>query len=473
MNKPVNFCWEKPPNLRRGDAQILVDSSGSMTGFSQTIPQIVTWVQHGLSQVQQSSMTMENSRLCQFNQRIGIADCTPSARQLVQFKAFANTNLHDAIRSAKDYGLTFILTDGIAATSGLGAGDCANGVDAACVARSLKEVVQYPTITGEDLDAGIWVMPLLANYNGAFYTEEKIATADFRPEEAIKQIRSDVDTQALIENPRIDANGRLEFDYRGPRALLLIVIARWSDVGRNAVQALWERSEYMSVQRIDGMNGFTSPIATFSPIELYPGFLNQITWRTLQEPQDPSEVKGTMDAVLKADAKNPAIGITCPQKDTGEAVYRLSGVTADTGRVSGCAPINMLPPFDFRFRTARENEQDTLSQFLTSYQQSDGSYTELRLNLACTMNNPRPCGTNPVTVQWTAFMNYMGAADGLASSDESQTVYQQVKNISTVSPSHEPHRVYAFSTTLENFYREVGKEQRSIVLANLRICHGP
>jgi hypothetical protein len=472
MNKPVTFCWERPLNLRRGSAQILVDSSGSMTGFSETTPQIVTWMQHAISQVQQSSMAVENSRLCQFNQRIGIADCTPAGRQLAQFKAFGNTNLHDAIRSAKDYGLTFILTDGVAATGGLGGGDCANGVDAACVARALKEVVHNRTTTGEALDAGIWVMPLLANYNGPFYTEEQIATTDFRPEETINQIRADIEGEAVIQNPRTDSNGRLEFNYRGPRALLLIVIARWSDVGRNATQALWERSEYMSVRRIEGMKGFSSGIATFLPIELYPGFLNQVAWKNLQEPQDPSETKGTMDAVLKVETKNAAIGLTCPQKDTGEAVYRLSGVTTEVGRVSGCVPIRMLSAFDFRFRTAQEKDQDALSQFLTSYQRSGDSYTELRLNLACTMSSPRPCDTNPITAQWTAFVNYMGAADGLASGDESQLVHQQVKNISTVSPSLEPHRIYAFSTTLENFYREVGKEQRGIVLANLNICHG-
>lgn len=473
MNKPVTFCWEKPSNLRRGDAQILVDSSGSMAGFSQAMPALVTWIEHGISQVQQSSMSVENSRVCQFNQRIGIGDCIPSGRQLVQFKAFGNTNLHDAIRSAKDYGLTFILTDGVAATGGLGAGDCANGVDAACVARSLKEVVNHRTTTSEDLDTGIWVLPLLTNYNGAFYTEEPIAVADFRSEETIKQIRTDIDGEAVIQNPRTDANGRLEFDYRGPRALLLIVIARWSDVGRNATQALWERAEYMNVRRIEGMKEFTSGIAAFTPIELYPGFLNKVTWQNMQEPQDASEIKGTIDAVLKNEARNPAIAVTCPNNNTGEAVYRLSGVTTEAGRVSGCVPLRMLPAFDFRFRTIKESDQDTLVQFLTSYQRSGDSYTQLRLNLACSMSNLRPCDTNPVAAQWTASVNYMGAAEGLAVGDGSQTVHQQVKDISTVSPNREPHRVYAFSTTLENFYREIGKEQRDIVLANLNICHGP
>jgi hypothetical protein len=473
LSQPITFCWERPLNLRRGTAQILVDSSGSMTGFSHAIPPLVTWIEHGISQVQQSSMEVENSRLCQFNQRIGIAECTPSGKQPSQFRAFGNTNLHDAIRAAKDYGLTFILTDGVAATGGQGAGDCANGVDAACVARSLKEVVHDRATTGEGLDTGIWVMPLLANYDGVFYTEEQIVPADFRPEETIKQVRVDVETEAVIQNPHTGSDGRLEFNYRGPRALLLIVIARWSDVGRNAVQALWERSEYLSVRRIEEMKRFSSGTATFSPIELYPGFLNQVKWKTLQEPQNPSEAKGTMDAALKADPKYPTIGITCPQRDTGEGVYKLSGISSEAGRVSGCAPIRMLPAFDFQFRTARAEDENALSRFLTSYQRSGDSYTELRLNLACTMSNPRPCASNPVTIQWTAFMNYMGAADGLASSDDSHPVQQQIKNISTVSPSREPHRIFAFSTTLEDFYREVGQDQRSIILADLNICHGP
>jgi hypothetical protein len=473
LGQPVNFCWERPPSLRKGTAQILVDSSGSMVGFDRVVPSLVTWIQHGISQVQQSSMEVENSRTCQFNQKIGIGECTPSGRPPAQFKAFANTNLHDAIRAAKDYGLTFILTDGVAATGAGGAGDCANGVDAACVARSLKEVVRERATMGEGIDTGIWVMPLVANYDGLFYTEEQIAPADFHPEETIEHIRTDVETEAVIQNAHSGTNGRLEFNYRGPRALLLIVIARWSDVGRNAVQALWERAEYLSVQRIEGVKGFSSRMATFSPIELYPGFLNQVKWKTLQEPQDPSEARGTMDAALKVGSKNPTIGVTCPQQDTGEGVYKLSGVTSETGRTSGCAPIRMLPAFDFQFTTAKPEDGDALLQFLMGYQRTGDSYTDVRLNLACSMNNPRPCGSNPVIARWVATINYLGAADALAAEEGNHPVHQQIKGISTVSLSREPHRIFAFSTTLENFFREVGQDRRSVILADLNICHGP
>jgi hypothetical protein len=434
---------------------------------------LVTWIQHGVSQVQKSSMEVESSRICQFNKSIGIADCTAAGKQLPTFKAFGNTNLQDAISASDGYGLTFIVTDGEADNGGLGTGDCARGVDAACLARALREVTHARATTGEETDTGIWIMPLLATYDGTFYTDERIAPTDFRPEETVQKIRGDINAEAVIQNPRTGSDGSLEFTYRGPRTLLLIVIARWSEVGRNAVQALWESSEYLGVKRIEEVKEFSSGMATLPPIELYPGFLNQVKWNSLQEPQDPSEAKGTMDAVLKNGSGNTVIGVTCPRKDTGSGVYKLSGVSVEAGRASGCAPIRMLPGFDFSLTSASPADEGDLTHFLNGYERSGDSYTDLRLDLACSMANPRPCGLNPVKARWTATMNYAAAADGLASDAGDHPIHRQIKNISTVSPSREPHRVFAFSSTLENFYREVGKDQKSIVLGELDICHGP
>ena len=69
----------------------------------------------------------------------------------------------------------------------------AGGVDAACVARALKEVIHAQSPEGNDLDRGIWVIPLLANYDGTFYTEEPIFPTNFNAEETIKQVRADID----------------------------------------------------------------------------------------------------------------------------------------------------------------------------------------------------------------------------------------------------------------------------------------
>jgi hypothetical protein len=70
-------------------------------------------------------------------------------------------------------------------------------------------------------------------------------------------------------------------------------------------------------------------------------------------------------------------------------------------------------------------------------------------------------------------MNYAKTADALADNKASSAVPQSIKNLSTAHPSREPHRIFAFSATLEAFYREVTQDQRSVVLSNLDICHKP
>jgi hypothetical protein len=474
MQQPISYCWQRPLQPKRGRVQILIDSSGSMVGFQQTIPPLVNWVKHSISQLQQTTLAVENSRFCQFSQGNGIYNCTNFSQAPIAYRAFGDTNLHDAIRSAKDYALTFIITDGVAATGSRGLGDCAAGVDAACVARALREVMHAQSPEGEDIDRGLWIVPLLATYDGTFFTEEPILPSNFQLADTIQQIRADigVQAQAVVQDPRTGYDGRLIFGYRGPRSMLLIVIARWADVGRAAVQALWERTDYLGVQRIEQMKGFSSGLASFSPIEVYPGFVNSVRWTKMQEPADTSQTRGTMDAYLETDTTaKSSISMTCPKNGSGEGVYSLSGTTTTADQRSGCVAIRLLPAFSFRFRTVNPEDDSEVPQFLKGYELQGTSYTDLKLHLACTMTKLRPCGEKPISVQWMAYMSYKKAADGLASPEGGHPVQQQIIDISTAHPSREPHRIFAFSKTLEAFYREVEQDQRSIVLGSIDICH--
>jgi hypothetical protein len=473
IDQPVSFCWQGPLQPKKGRVQILIDASGSMVGFQQSIPSLVGWVRHAISQLQGSTLVVDSFRLCQFRQEgAGIMNCTGFHEDMAAYRPRGDTNLHDAVRSAKEYELTFILTDGVAATGTRGSGDCAAGVDAACVARALREAIHAQAHEGGDVDRGLWIIPLLAIYDGTFYTEEPILPADFRPDQTIQQIRADIGVQAVIQNPRTGPDGRLVFGYKGPRAMLLIVMARWADVGRAAVQALWERAEFFGVRRLEQAKGFSSGLASLPPVEVYPGFLNPIQWKSLEEPQDPTETRGTMDAFFQTDSAKSVISVDCPQRGSGEGVYRLIGSPIVT-QVSGCVPIRLLPAFSFRFRTVHPEDESALSQLLKGYERQGNSYTDLRVHLACSRpaSIPRSCTENPIAVQWKTYIDYGKAADCLASSNCAYAGHQLIKTLSTARPSFEPHRIFAFSTTLELFYREVAQDRRSIVLANLDICY--
>jgi hypothetical protein len=447
-----------------------------MIGFQHEIPPLLNWLRHGVSQVQQSAMNVQNTRLCQFSEAFsesgGLANCTDLGAGMSEYEISGNTNLHQAIRSAKDYELTYIITDGVAATGGKGASDCAGGVDAACIARALREVIHAQSPEGNDLDRGIWVIPLLANYDGTFYTEEPIFPTNFNAEDTIKQVRADIGVNAVVQNPGSGPDGRLQFKYQGPRSMLLIVIARWADVGRASVQALWERAEYLGVSRIEEMKQFSSELACFSPIEVYPGFLNQVRWEKLKSEDDPTLRHGTMDATLNTASKQ-SIVLECPKDGSGQDLYSLSGSTSSSGQIAGCVPIRLLPALTFGFRSVDPKDDVVLHQNLLAYESSGGAYEGVKICLACTNGVPRPCEENPISVQWTAYMNYAKTADALADNKASSAVPQSIKNLSTAHPSREPHRIFAFSATLEAFYREVTQDQRSVVLSNLDICHKP
>lgn len=471
IDEPVSFCWQRPLPPKSGKVQILVDASGSMVGFQRAIPPLVEWLQHSVSQIQ-SSLVIESSRLCQFSQSYGISKAAPINKPIA-FSVGGNTNIHEAIRAAQSYDLTFILTDGVAATGRGRAGDCANGVDASCVARAMSEVVHTGETRGSGVEWGLWVIPLLANYDGLFYTEEPIVPKDFDTEKTIQKIRFDVGDQAqvAVTAPKVGSDGQLNFDYRGPRSMLLIVIARSADIGRDAIEALWDRTEYRGLQRLDQMKSFSAGLASFKPIEVYPGFLNGVQWKSLDPPDDPAMMLGTMDAFFRKESNKAVISLGCLKETAGEGVYKLTGSSLTAGQVSGCVPIRLLPAVSFRIRPLREEDEQDLNLVLKGFERINESYADLRLDLACGSDRPRTCGSNPISLQWLAYMNYGEAANALASVSQGPVVQQQIKELSTAHPSLEPHRIFGFASTLEAFYKEVAQDKRSIVLANIELCH--
>lgn len=476
LDRPVKFCWRKPAQPKSGGVQILLDSSGSMVGFKPAIAPLVNWMQHSISQLQTSTLSIENSRLCQFEEKFGptqgIGNCTALNSAPARYEPASNTNLHVAIRSAKDYGLSFIFTDGVAATGGKGAGDCATGVDAACVARMLREVIGTPGSQPEDVNWGVWVMPLASTYDGLFYTEEPVAPASFDVAKTQQNVRAETGVQPGLDSPATGRDGRLNFKYRGPRMMLLIVIARWAEIGRDAVQALWERMESLRIRRIKKLEELASvsgEVASFPPIEVYPGFVERLEWKSLEGSQEPGDSSGTIDVYFVPDKQ--AVEMSCLKDVEGAAVYHLNGSLTEAEKVSGCVDIHIVPPLTFSLRPIQPGDADAIPQFLQSFEQEEGSYTKLRLNLSCDMSAPRPCRSNALAAQWVGLMQYGKAADALASTTDEHAVPTYLKQISTKHPSLEPHRIFGFADTLEAFYREVATEQHGVPLADLKFCH--
>jgi hypothetical protein len=467
LEQPVSYCVQKRSNLEPGDVQVLIDGSGSMIGFDSRLPEIVRWSQHAISALHNSSIALRNSRVCTFREKEGIGDCAGMTGQPPTIKSRGNTNLHEAIASARDYSLTFIITDGVAATGNTGNGDCATGVDASCVARSLVESIRKGDASDEP---GLWFVPLIAPYDGVFYTEESISPSSFRADETIKKIRSDIPLDVAIQSPRSGPGGKLIFDYKGPRSLLLIVLARRSEIGRAAIEALSRRSEYLNVQALRQFKNYIGGVAAMTPVEVYPGFLNRVRWQSLKESDEPDSSTGTLDVepIISSDSST-SLQVNCPDSSENSGVYTLIG-SNKPDQAAGCVQLQMLPGFSFDLRSVRSEEDSELRNLLLSWTFASNQQPSLEMKVGCSSDLTRRCNQNPISVQLVAIMNYAKTADSIISPVNVGSSSAVVAALSTAHPSEEPHKVSAFSLILENLYRGISGDARSTVLNSFEIC---
>jgi hypothetical protein len=466
FDEPISYCVQQRSTAETGDVQVLVDGSGSMVGFDPMLPEIIKWSQHAVSAIHNSALNIGASRVCTFREREGVSGCTGMTGAVPPRQSHGNTNLHEAIASAQDYALTLIVTDGVAATGENGKGDCATGVDAACVARSLVNWV-HGGDTSED--RGVWLVPLVAPYDGTFYTEEEIAPASFHSEDAIQKIRSDIPLDASIQNPQPGPGGNLIYHYRGPRSLLLVVLAKKSDIGRAAIQALWERAEYLNVRQMGELRNYSGGIAALTPVEVVPGFLNKVRWSNLKESDEPGASQGTLDVHETGRGDKTTVEVNCPNSGENSGKYTLEGSGAP-GQVAGCVPIRVVPGASFDVRPARPEDDGDLHQFVKGFTLPAGSYSSLNLDLGCPTDTNRRCNASPILVQLVAFMRYGEAADRLASPGKTASTVAALSNLSTAHPSLEPHRINALSLIVTLFYREIANDARSSVLGSFDVC---
>ena len=86
-----------------------------MAGFAQSTPRLYEWVAQSVSMLRDLGMTFTGTRSAYFSAKAKIgginARLTPGP-----WKYEGDTNLHEAIATARDHDITLILTDGVAAS---------------------------------------------------------------------------------------------------------------------------------------------------------------------------------------------------------------------------------------------------------------------------------------------------------------------------------------------------------------------
>lgn len=463
MSEPVAYCPPLLQSIPHGRVQVLLDSSGSMFGVRSSVVSSLRWLEQGLSRLRDSALVFDELRLAQFDAGRGIVTSASFPAVMTAYGPGGRTTLHQAIQASRDYDLTFILTDGVAA-AGTASGDCAAGVDAACVARALRDAVHLEQTTAIPPQPGIWLIPLWVHHSGVFSTEEPTATADFDGAASLQKLHDELGQNVSISNARSDSEGNLVFDYTGPRGILLIVIARNDDLGRRAVSALRERMAENNVTAITAVRQATGPVSAFPPIELYPGYLPGLEWVSLEEAQ--KRIRGTLDVVFN---NRRTIAVECAAGRRNEGEFELTGRWPPRG--GRCVDLYQLPAFEFEFVARNARDDASVKNFITaSSHGTEGDREKLIMRLQCGEGEQRPCSGDPVTVTWMAQSRYDYVRDTAAEQRVGGAAI--ISAVATTDLITQPHRIYGIESLVSIFFDEVRQDRRRTPLADLELCHG-
>ena len=472
-------CVSGPLEPRRLKAQILVDVSGSMVGFRQALPTLASWGRQAVSQLATNSATLEDFRVCAFSAPLGIGQCSGFGTQVPSWEPRGETNLDQAIREGASFDLTVVITDGVAATGVAGTKGCASGVDAACVARALREFVHGEGYSTSAPDRSVHLLPLVADYSGPFFTEKAMPDPVFPGQQIVSTVQADTGIAATVQNPQVK-NGTLVYDYTGPRALVALVLSKSSVLGRDAVQALVASTGTYAIRLTDTLRVGGPGLWRLEPMELYPGFLGQVRWNTLQAPTKRSDVAGTISVRLEAD--RPLLTVRCSGKP-GEGIYTLAGVPETADRASGCVDIQQVPLFSATVTTADPQALVPAQAVLASFKIEEtgplpASIGEnLGIHLRCPNTTLPACGSGNLELRWTSAISYRKAADLLALAGSGQPgsggaapAVASLVHLTTIDGGAEPHKVYNLRATVEQFLREVSEDRKSSIVSSFGLC---
>jgi hypothetical protein len=445
--------------------QVLIDASGSMIGFRRLIPHFAEWVSQSLSQVRTFGSEFTVLSACYFSAGRGIHDCQSSLSRSSGAALRGNTNLHEAVASAAGYDLGLILTDGVAATGG-GDGDCAAGVDPACVARALRQALVPRPHEPQTLRPGLWMVPLVATFDGAFYTEQKLDPAAFATATVEKNVREEFGSEIHVEakRPALDPSGRLVYHYQGPRVLFSLVLSRNPDLGRAFLAALYARSAALGIQRLGTVRDFRSGLAMLAPVEIYPGYMAPIEWDQAERAVRSYriEMRGAVDHRFQPPHK---VEIQCLGENNS---VRLEVSVRPRSAEASCVDLHILPRT--RIYHAVQGKFPVIQDDLLCWSAKDSRPESLKLWVNCKESWQESCGPGSSSIDWYAQPDFRESADVLAR--QSGADAPVIGGLTTLDAAGSPHRNFGLAQTFEKLYMEMvaaGAEVK-IPIARLEVC---
>ncbi|MBZ5533440.1 MAG: hypothetical protein LAO20_18580 [Acidobacteriia bacterium] len=442
---------DKPPLLK---VQVLVDTSASMKGFRKNLPGLLHAVDEGLSYSRDLYFSIQSKKACFFDQKRGIFDCQPRVDGVQVPEASGYTNLDRAVKSAGDYGLSVIFTDGV--PSGLSSGkECVgSGVDAACVSDALSSVLRGASGTDASLLRGAWIVPIVTMYEGIFFAEQPINPGDFQASVAEAKIREDLGVNARIDNPRKGNDGTLIFDYQGPRILLALVVGEVAP-SRAFLQEFVNHTNFSLLSTLSEAKSYKGGTAILPVVEVFPSTVPPEQYQVCQETKDQrGRIEG--DLVNCAVSSANDFRLSCLPKPSS-AHLQLS--TKDPNRP---LRLDLLAPANLSF-----SGHGTIQKVTLAGGSAGGSPSRLTIQIACNGKQPVHCGTPEARSELTSTGDMQAAVNELSS--PVSVLGNYIQKLATTQPAVEPHKIYGLADLLENFYRRNLPESKS-VFATLQFC---
>jgi hypothetical protein len=266
------------------EAQLFIDTSGSMAGFFGASRSTLAAVHEEIASALSGS-GLRSLRACTVGDHV-TCDNVPSAPAKLASPAMyhENTSRLDLVLSRvappsridpnhpprpdalDDARLTMLITDGMevaSETGSPGSASCASGADPTCVQALLEKRIAE--------GFGVWLIGVLLPFQGTHYPERNLNSAYFDQARAhVDQLKFDPKhlgvAFAITGKLGVDAStGKSTYAYRGYRPLLLFVFSRDTALARGVVSGVVKKLREAPIQP-----GKMNPQDTVESVELAP-----------------------------------------------------------------------------------------------------------------------------------------------------------------------------------------------------------
>jgi hypothetical protein len=327
-------------------------------------------------------------------------------------------------------------------------------------------------------NAGLWVVPLVGLYDGRLDLEGQTVPPGTTPEAVAANVKQTFSSITLEQT--VVALGHAP-TYRGPRIVLLVVLAKDASLGRSFIRHLMERSALSQVQRIGTTTAqYRSGVGVMLPIEVLPGQVPRVTAVSAAQDKQTDSSFGPIETTSTSRAGGVDIHVTCTDSQPAWSRVALTfhrSAPASTSDV--CSDMISLPSVALAVDAEKswKGEQGSLRRLIGGVQVAsegvDARASVLRGEMLLLCPDSPPPGPDcnaPVPLVLSAVIDYRQASQALDLPVGSAPSPDYLTTLSTDVVATEPHKVLGLKSLLRGLLRRFSDRAASVSLASMTVC---